>query len=208
MKKCIAVVSSLMLATMLLNMNSALGVERGDAAKGETVAVKCQPCHGKDGNHTAGQTIPKLAQQITEYLDKQLHDFKAGARKNSIMTGMAATLSAQDMLNVAAYFSSRRITPDQSSTTNLVESGKKIYQGGVAATSVPACASCHGSQAAGLAPAYPRLAGQHAQYLMAQLQNFKSGVRANDANSVMQDIASKLTDGEMQAVAEYLSTVP
>lgn len=177
----------------------------GDAKKGQSIASNCVACHGHDGDHTTAQTIPKLAQQIEPYIVKQLHDFKSGARKNSIMSSMASTLSDQGVNDVAAYFSSQKMTPDKVTDSSMAQEGKKIFSGGVAKNSVPACSSCHGAKAEGMPPTFPRLAGQHAAYVLAQLKNFKTGDRANDPNSVMRDIASKLSDHQMEAVATYVS---
>jgi len=177
----------------------------GDAQKGQSIAANCAACHGRDGNQTTAQTIPKLAQQIEAYLVKQLHDFKSGARKNSIMSSMASTLSDQGVKDVAAYFSSQKMGSDKVSDKSLADEGKQIFTGGIAKDSVPACTSCHGAHAEGMPPTFPRLAGQHSQYIVVQLKNFKSGDRANDPNAVMRDIASKLSDHQMEAVAEYVT---
>ena len=177
----------------------------GDAQKGQSIAANCAACHGRDGNQTTAQTIPKLAQQIEAYLVKQLHDFKSGARKNSIMSSMASTLSDQGVKDVAAYFSSQKMGSDKVSDKSLADEGKQIFTGGIAKDSVPACSSCHGTHAEGMPPTFPRLAGQHAQYVVAQLKTFKSGDRANDPNAVMRNIASKLSDHQMEAVAEYVT---
>lgn len=177
----------------------------GDAKKGQSIASNCAACHGHDGDHTTAQTIPKLAQQLEPYIEKQLDDFKSGARKNSIMSSMASTLSDQDVKDVAAYFSSQKMTADKVADKSLAEEGKKIFTGGIANKAVPACASCHGAHGEGMPLTFPRLAGQHAQYIVAQLKNFKSDARTNDPNGVMRTIASKLSDHQMEAVADYVS---
>lgn len=198
---------SYLITTVFLQAHAAVAAEplTGDPVKGASVSAPCQSCHGNHGNQTAGAIIPKLAQQVAPYIDKQLHNFKAGDRKNSIMSSMAAPLTDTDIRNIAAYFSDQRIVPDKGADAAQVEAGKKVYSSGVAATLVPACSSCHGPQGAGVTPSYPRLAGQHAQYLVLQLRNFKAGDRANDSNGVMRDIAAKLTDDQITAVAGYLS---
>lgn len=179
----------------------------GDAAKGQSIAANCSSCHGAQGNNTTSNTIPRLAQQIAPYIVKQLHDFKSGARKNSIMSTMASMVSDQGVLDVAAYFSSQKIAAGEKGDDALTEQGRRIYSGGVASSSVPACASCHGADGAGVTPAYPRLAGQHKAYIVAQLKAFKAKERTNDASSVMRDIAGRLDDHQMQAVAEYLNSL-
>lgn len=194
-----------LLATAGVMWGNAAYAAGGDAHKGESIASNCAACHGHDGNQTTAQTIPKLAQQLEPYIVKQLHDFKSGARQNSIMSSMASTLSEQGMNDVAAYFSSLKMGSDKVTDKSLAQEGKKIFAGGVAKGSVPACGSCHGAKADGMPPTFPRLAGQHAQYIVAQLKNFKSDGRANDPNGVMRNIASKLSDHQMEAVAEYLT---
>jgi len=194
-----------LLVTVALAWGNAAYAAGGNAKNGESIAANCAACHGHDGNHTTAQTIPKLAQQLESYIVKQLHDFKSGDRKNSIMSSMASTVSDQGVKDVAAWFSSQKMGADKVTDKSLAEAGKKIYTGGIAKGSVPACSSCHGPNAHGMPPTFPRLAGQHAEYIVAQLKNFKSDARANDPNGVMRNIASKLTDRQMDAVAEYLT---
>lgn len=177
----------------------------GDAKKGRAIASNCAACHGHDGDHTTASTIPKLAQQLEPYIVKQLHDFRSGARTNAIMSSMASTLSDQGVKDVAAYFASQKMTADKVAGKSLAEEGKKIFTGGIAKNSVPACSSCHGAHAEGMPPTFPRLAGQHSAYIVAQLKSFKSGARTNDPNGVMRSIASKLSDHQMEAVAGYLT---
>ena len=181
---------------------------KADLAKGQSLASgTCSACHGGDGN-SAIATNPKLAAQIPEYLQKQLLDFKptAGkkaARENPIMAGMAGPLSADDIRNVAAFYSAQALKLGAARNKDSVELGRKIWRGGDASRGVPACAACHGATGAGVPSQYPRLAGQHPEYTTAQLKAFHSGARANDANKIMRSIAEKLTDEEMQAVADY-----
>lgn len=186
------------------NISQVSAAESGDAGKGESIAANCAACHGAKGSNTTSNTIPRLAQQVAPYIVKQLHDFKSGARKNSIMSTMASMLSDQGMLDVAAYFSGQKMAAGKSGNESLAEQGRRIYSGGVSASSVPACASCHGADGAGVTPAYPRLAGQHGAYIVAQLKAFKAKDRTNDMSSVMRDIAGRLDDHQIEAVAEYL----
>jgi cytochrome c553 len=145
---------------------------------------------------------PKLAGQHPEYLEKQLTEFKSGKRANAVMSGMASTLSEEDMKNVAAYFSAQKLTLGQAKSNGAASLGEKIYRGGIAATNVPACAACHGATGAGLPKQFPRLGGQHADYTLAQLKTFRTGERANAP--MMMVIATKMTDAEMAAVADYI----
>jgi cytochrome c553 len=175
----------------------------GDAAAGKAASATCAGCHGPDGN-SANPEWPKLAGQGAPYLVKQLHNFKDGDRKNATMAPMAMGLSDQDMENLAAYFSDQTMSQG-AAEKSLVELGEKIYRGGNAASGVAACIGCHGPTGAGNPAAkFPRLAGQHAKYVENQLHAFKSGERNNDAGKMMRNIAARMTDKEIQAVASYV----
>lgn len=176
---------------------------KADPAKGKVLVEQvCAACHGADGNSVAAAN-PSLAGQHADYIVKQLTEFKSGARKNPIMMGMAAPLSPEDMKNVGAYFSEQKIKPREAADKKLLPEGQKIFKGGVASTKIPACMACHGPNGAGIPAQYPRLGGQHAGYIVAQMTAFRSGERAN--NTVMRDIALKMTDAQIKAVAEYIS---
>ena len=161
----------------------------------------CAACHGADGN-SAISLNPKLAGQHPEYLLKQLTNFKEGTRANAVMSGMAANLTPADMQNLATYFSTQKQTLAKAKTNGVGSLGEKIYRGGIAKTNVPACAACHGANGAGMPKQFPRLAGQHADYTYQQLKTFRTGERANAP--MMMAIAAKMTDAEMQAVADYM----
>ncbi len=176
----------------------------GNAAAGEKIVTAvCAACHGADGNSVI-TTNPKLAQQHPEYIAKQLANFKSGERKNAVMSGMAASLSPEDMANVAAYFGAQKGKVGSAKTNAAGSLGEKIYRGGIASVGVPACASCHGANGAGVPVQFPRLSGQHADYVVTQLKAFYSGERANDNAKVMRMIAAKMSDAEMAAVADYI----
>ncbi len=166
-----------------------------------TVQTVCAACHGADGN-SAISLNPKLAGQHPEYLLKQLTNFKEGKRANAVMAGMVANLSADDMKNLAAYFANQKINLAKAKSNGVGSLGEKIYRGGIAASGVPACSSCHGANGAGIPKQFPRLAAQHADYTLAQLRTFRTGERANAP--MMMVIAAKMTDAEMQAVADYM----
>ncbi|MDX5444500.1 MAG: cytochrome c4 [Zoogloeaceae bacterium] len=175
----------------------------GDATAGKAKAMACASCHGADGN-SANPEWPSLAGQHAKYLAKQLADFKAGNRNNAMMSPMAAPLSEQDMADIAAYFESQAQKGGQADPA-LVEAGEKLYRGGNATTGVAACMACHGPNGMGNPQAnFPRLSGQHAAYTVLQLKAFRAGERANDAGKMMQNIAARMTDAEMQAVASYI----
>lgn len=183
---------------------------KGDAAKAGQIATQvCAACHGTDGNSPAAAN-PILAGQHPEYTLRQLRHFKPLAgkpaeRANVIMAGMVANLSDDDMANLAAYFAAQSPAPRAARDPELAKFGQSIYRGGIAAKGVAACASCHAPNGAGMPAQYPRLAGQYAEYVEAQLKAFRSGERANDPNRMMRSIAVKLSDREIRAVAEYAS---
>lgn len=162
----------------------------------------CLSCHGTDGNsNIAGN--PKLAQQHPEYLVKQLQEFKSGKRNNAVMQGFAAALSPDDMRNIAYWLASKKGSPGFAKDKALVLVGERIYRGGVADRQIPACAGCHSPNGAGIPAQYPRLSGQHAEYVATQLSNFRDGVRLN--NVAMTQAAAKLNDREIKALADYIA---
>jgi cytochrome c553 len=186
----------------------AAGVHAQDAAKAQQIAGQvCAACHAADGNSVAAAN-PKIAGQIPEYLHKQLTDFKGQGgkkplRESPIMTPMVANLSDADMKNLAAFYSGQQIKPAAASDKDLAALGQKLWRGGNAATGVPACAGCHGPAGAGIPAQYPRLSGQFAEYVAAQLKLFRDGARANDPNGMMRGVAARMTEREIRAVAEY-----
>jgi len=181
-----------------------------DPAKGQTIVNRvCAACHAPDGNSVAPAN-PKLAGQFSEYLYKQLNNFKAhggkkAERESPIMAGMVANLSDADMKNLATYFSEQKLKPDVARDKNLAAIGQKLYRGGNAATGVVACEGCHGPSGAGIPIQYPHIAGQYAEYVETQLKAFRSGARANDPNGMMRGVAARMTDDEIKAVAQYVA---
>jgi cytochrome c553 len=174
-----------------------------DLVKGEaSFTAVCAACHGADGN--SGTPVnPKLAQQHPEYLIKQLQEFKSGKRNNPIMKGFAAALSDDDMRNVAYFATSKKAKAGFARDKELVALGERIYRGGIADRQVPACAGCHSPNGAGLPSQYPRLSGQHADYVASQLTGFRDGSRKN--SQPMMQVAAKLNDREIKAVADYVA---
>ena len=198
-------------AGMAVLYASGHAVAQGDnkqAAKARGIAAKvCAECHGGDGNSTAPAN-PKIAGQFPEYLGKQLADFKAQggkkpARENAIMGGMVANLTEADMKTLAAYYAGQKLKPAAASNKDLAALGQKLWRGGNQATGVPACAGCHGPAGDGIPGQYPRLAGQYPEYLAAQLKSFREGARANDPNGMMRGVAARMSEREIQAVAQY-----
>jgi len=174
-----------------------------DLAKGETAyGAVCAACHGPDGNSPT-PNFPKLAQQHPQYLVKQLMEFKSGKRDNAIMLGMASALSDDDMKNIAYWVASNKSKPGFAKDKELAALGERIYRGGIADRQVPACAGCHGPTGAGIPAQYARLGGQHADYVLAQLTAFRDGVRKNSAP--MTQVAAKLNDREIKALADYIA---
>ena len=174
-----------------------------DLAKGQTISTNvCAACHTADGSR-GSPANPIIAGQHPEYLAKQLDEFKSGKRDNAVMKGMASTLSEADVKNVAAFYAGKSAKTGFAKNKDLVALGEKIYRGGIAERSVPACAGCHSPSGAGIPSQYPRLAGQHADYTEAQLIAFRGGARKNNAQ--MTGVAAKMNDREIKAVADYIA---
>lgn len=195
---------------LISSLTYAQGVVKGDPAKAQQIVTQvCAACHGADGN-SAISANPSLAGQHPEYTLKQLVNFKSqdgkpAERGNAVMAGMVASLSADDMSNLAAYFAGQKPKPRAARDPELVKLGQAIYRGGILDKGVAACASCHSPNGAGIPAQFPQLAGQHAEYTALQLKAFRSGERANDPNRMMRGVAVKLSDREISAVAEYIA---
>lgn len=195
-------------ASMMPAVATAQDNAKPDPAAGEQIVTTvCAACHGPDGNSPTAAN-PSLAGQHAEYLAKQLRDFKPAegaepARPSALMTGFAAGLSEQDIVNVSAYFASQQLKPVTATEKDLVELGRQIYRGGIASKGVPACAACHGPTGSGIPVQYPRLHGQYADYTAAELTKFRQGERNN--NQEMTDIAARLSDAEIRAVSDYIA---
>ena len=178
----------------------------GDAKAGLETSKTCVACHQVDGNSINPQWA-KIAGQHASYLAKQLHDFKAGeagGRNNPVMTAQVATLSDQDIDNLAAYFASQKMITGVADP-ELVQQGEDLFRGGDLERAIPACTGCHGPAGKGNPAAkFPALAGQHAEYTAMQLKAFRAMTRANDPNQMMRDIAIKMTDAQIEAVASYI----
>ncbi|MGZ8259198.1 MAG: c-type cytochrome [Caldimonas sp.] len=174
-----------------------------DPAKGAAISTAvCAACHTTDGSRGVAAN-PIIQGQHPAYIVKQLAEFKAGKRDNPVMKAIAAALSEADMRNVAAFYATKQAKPGFAKNRELVAHGERVYRGGVAERSVPACSGCHGPSGSGIPAQYPRLAGQHADYVEAQLVAFRSGARLN--NPVMTSVAAKLNDRDIKAVADYVA---
>ena len=182
----------------------------GNADAGKQKTQACAACHGADGNSLAG-AFPKLAGQNEKYLVKQLNDIKHGDRPVLQMTGQLDHLSEQDLKDIAAFYASQSTTVGFAKA-DLVEKGESIYRSGVAKKGVAACTACHAPNGEGNAPAgFPSLAGQHADYIEAQLRAFRTGAeepeagRINDGETrIMRDIAGRMSDLDIRSVASYI----
>ncbi|MEM7377815.1 MAG: c-type cytochrome [Pseudomonadota bacterium] len=182
---------------------SGVALADGDAAAGKGKAMVCAACHGADGN-AAAPTFPKLAGQHADYTIKQLAEFKSGARANAIMMPQAAGLSDQDMADLAAFYAEQTGSVGVAGDGAL-PLGETIYRAGIPGSNTPACASCHGPNAAGVPGAgFPMLSGQHAAYTAAQLRAYRDGSRNTDPNGVMRAATKRMTDAEIDAVAAYI----
>jgi cytochrome c553 len=178
-------------------------VTKPDLVSGEAkFTAMCVACHAADGN-SGVPAYPKLSQQHPEYLVKQLREYKSGARKNAIMQGFASQLSDADMTNISFWLAEKKIKPGFAKDKDLVVLGERIYRGGVSDRQIAACAGCHSPNGAGNPSQYPRLGGQHADYTAAQLTAFRDGVRTSSLP--MTQVAAKLNDREIRALADYIA---
>ncbi len=197
-----ASLSVLVAGSALAVTAAAPAAAKPDLAKGEASFAMCVACHAADGN-SAIPGNPKLSQQHPEYLIKQLQEYKSGKRANAVMSGMAAGLSPEDMRNIAYWLASKQAKPGFAKEKDTVALGERIYRGGIPDRQIAACASCHSPNGAGMPSQYPRLSGQHADYTAAQLVYFRDGVRKN--NLQMTQVAAKMNDREIKAVADYVA---
>ena len=175
------------------------------AEQGQVKSMVCIACHGPNGN-SAIPTFPKLAGQHATYFTKQMNDFLSGARVDPVMKMQLdiLKLSKQDIGNIALFYAQQKPSVG-TIDPKLAQRGKQIYLGGDNQKSITACSACHGPKGAGISSAnYPQISGQHAGYTVKQLQSFRAGSRANDANMMMRTVVSKMTDDDIMAVASYI----
>ena len=172
----------------------------GDPIAGKEKSAMCQGCHGEDGNSPTAD-FPKLAGQYADYIQKQIHDFKAGSRKDPMMTDISATITdKQDLLDISAYFASQKQMKGAAPIVN--KAGQTRFMDG------NGCISCHGVNGKGMAPnnsSAPVIGGQHKDYLVKQLKDFKSRARTNESSGMMAFVAGSMSDAEMEEVASYVS---
>jgi cytochrome c553 len=209
MRKALVLVAACVAVGALASVQAEERGGQPDLAKAQQIVnTVCAACHGADGN-SAAPANPNLAGQHAEYISLQLTHFKEGIRSNAVMAGMVANLTPEDMKSLGAFFAQQKPKGLAAKDPSLVAAGQKVYRGGNAGTGVPACAACHTPTGVGIPARYPRLSGQYADYTLAQLQAFKSGQRgmdkdAKDVNGrVMAQIAARMSELEMRAVADY-----
>ncbi|EGR2796299.1 cytochrome c4 [Vibrio navarrensis] len=183
---------------------------QGNIEAGKAKSQTCVACHGADGNSLLTM-YPKLAGQHAKYIEKQLKDLKLGmesagkqGRYDPVMSAMAMPLTEQDMADLAAYYSSLPISPN-TTPESVVDAGKVLYTAGDAERGLTACIACHGPRGNGTElSGFPKISGQHADYIKAQLQKFRESSRGNDMNAMMRDIAKKLTDDDINTLSQYV----
>ncbi len=205
MKTKVTNFAALALCLLPLAAASAESLVDGDAEAGKTRSVTCAACHGAEGN-SVNPLWPNLAGQHASYIVNQLGAFKEGKRVNALMSSQAMLLSDDDMANLAVYYEGLSRAVQAAADADLVDRGEALYRAGIAETGVPACMACHGPNGVGNPAAqYPSLSGQHAAYTEKTLQDYRSGERKSVAgNNVMNEIAAKLTDDDIKALAAYI----
>ncbi|MDB5977448.1 MAG: hypothetical protein JWR07_4208 [Nevskia sp.] len=212
MNRSLVVLAGLAAATLLQFAAAAdrVSTAAGNAPHGGQLVSTCSHCHGQQGEGLAVSRFPRLAGQSAAYLAKQLGDYAAGTRDNAVMVSFAKAMSAQDMADIAAYYASLTaptVTPDRTDA-KLLDAGHKLASVGDTAAGIPACASCHGPDGRGQPPVFPYLAGQHAEYITAQLDAWREGARRNDSDAQMSSLARKLSATDIAAVSAYFAQLP
>lgn len=194
----------LLLSTIAAAAFTQATLAQGDPEAGQAKSALCATCHGPDGNSELAIN-PKIAGQNARYMIKQMQDFKSGARPGPIMAAMVINLSDEDIEDLAAYYAAQ--TPTLlGADPEVVELAESLYRSGVGELEVTACSACHSPTGTGNAPAgFPALGGQHPEYTLQQLKDFRSGARANDHDGMMRLVTERLTDPELEALASYLA---
>jgi len=198
---------SMVLLTVLCGLQAGVGFAEpvaGSVEKGQAKAATCVACHGVNGN-SVNPEWPSLAGQHESYIKRQLTAFKNDQRQNPLMTPMAKPLSDEDMADLGAYFASQKPAGTLEAEPSKVALGQKLFRGGDLAKGIAACQACHGPDGSGNpAAGYADLKGQHATYTIGQLKAYRSGTRQTDPNQMMRNVASLLTDEQIDAVAAYI----
>ncbi len=193
-------------AFLLVPLMTPLTASPGDAAKAIGLAANlCSSCHGEDGNSVV-PTFPKLAGQQAVYLLRELKDYKSGKRVGEVMAPIVAGLTEEDVDNLAAFYSTQQTAPGTVAEPSLLAAGKALYLNGNPKRGVPSCDGCHEEDGKG-GGKFPRVAGQHVDYVLEQFRLYAAGKRTNGAR-VMQAVAERLTEQEVRALAEYMASMP
>lgn len=176
----------------------------GSAEAGKSKSTTCAACHGADGV-SVNSEWPNLAGQNARYVYEQLMAFQNGDRQNVLMSSQAMGLSDQDMKDLGVYFEAQDLPPRAVADPDLVAMGERLYRGGDQEAGISACIACHGPRGLGNpAAAYPKLRGQHATYTASTLEAYRSGERKSSMNKVMNNIAERLNDEQIEALASYV----
>jgi cytochrome c553 len=190
-------------AALLLSLACTVSAASWAQDAQKLAATVCVACHGPDGN-SGIPMFPKIAGQQADYLIKQLRDFQTGRRKSDVMAPVVATLKLEDIIGLAEYYSRQKVKPTATGAKQSVAFGKLVYLDGDEEAGVPACIGCHKPGGVGHL-VYPRIGGQHVQYVTQQLKNFATGDRNNDVSRFMRVVSKRMTEEEIQSVAEYLA---
>ena len=214
----------LLALSLAMTFTSTSGIlhAEGNLSAGKEKADACVSCHGDNGNSLVS-TFPKLAQQHSSYLIKQLQSFKDGTRKNPMMSSIAMGLTDEDMVDIAAYYAEQEVSANQlpvlddedegekkadskNTIQTIIAQGSDLYRNGDLTREVSACIACHGPFGEGNKPAaFPLIKSQHADYLIKTLTDFKTDLRSNNPENMMHMIAKKMTDEEIKAVSYRIS---
>lgn len=181
-------------------------VASGDSARGQQLAASCAACHGAQGVSEIPD-YPHLAGQLATYTYKQLRDYQDHTRAPSMMGALVATLSDQDMADLAAWYASLPLPPPTGATGEAQAQAVTLVLQGDGKRLLPPCASCHGAHGEGALVDVPALAGQSAPYLTATMHAYRTGQRANDIYARMRSMAQMLSDEEIAALARYYANL-
>ena len=199
-----------MLALPLTSAAAGLGEKIAKQGNGKGAAA-CQTCHGADGSGNGAAGYPRLAGMNADYMVKQLKDLSGDSRQNAIMKPMASALTAEERQAVADYYADMeppKKAPNADGDADKIAAGEKIAQDGLWRKGVPACTSCHGPGGQGVGASFPGLAGQHANYITNQINDWQADKRSNDPNQLMDVVAERLTEEEAAAAAAYFASLP
>ena len=202
---------------LLFALATTSGVSAEEVADAERIvqqgngkgATACVACHGVDGAGNAAAGYPRLSMLNAGYLAMQLQAYQRGSRNNPIMQPIAKALSNAEIEAVAEYYAKQtaKVSAEQPKQPESLQEGERLATRGAWDQTIPACMSCHGPGGNGVGTAFPALAGQHASYIQAQIQAWKSGQRKGDPNQLMEVVAQRLSDTQTEAVAAYFASL-